>query len=427
MKLAQETERIKRGLRDAILLLCSNGLSYNTELDIDGLIAVTLDRHEVVVLNIKEVLKNKSGQTHSDCGKDESENEANLSHTNSQSLKKLLHKKRKAKLVNSDELTEASANASNQNVIRSSSHQSLSTLECITGEHHLPISSEIRNNTRSESSNSISNASLASNTDVPICTDQVATVPSTLPTNNAQADLAEKCDNDSARNPSDESSVPLDLVKKKEKDVCLADTGNTLKVNSIDKNTCDEATHSSNIESPAHPNADLEEDAIDQDDFSYSDNSMDMDSNAEEREAFALDASRNVKREFDDDIDDESYDDDLAEANSGGASAPLNLATGGSCGSLYGGTSNVKGVIPTTPPSAAGPGSALTMGLPPLLHMGIDSRSWLHTLASYSHGVPAAGMHVPSLFPAFGLGSTASIPASGGKLNVRRLRRLELT
>jgi len=55
--LGETEQRVRTSLRDAILLLCQTGLKFNTELSIDGLIAVTLDKKDVFLLSIKETLQ----------------------------------------------------------------------------------------------------------------------------------------------------------------------------------------------------------------------------------------------------------------------------------------------------------------------------------------------------------------------------------
>jgi len=58
MYLLSETEQhVRASLRDAILLLCQTGLKFNTELSVDGLLAVTLDKKHVFLLSIKETLQ----------------------------------------------------------------------------------------------------------------------------------------------------------------------------------------------------------------------------------------------------------------------------------------------------------------------------------------------------------------------------------
>lgn len=56
----QDTERVKSGLRDAITLLCKTGLNFESELNINGLLGITLDNDEVFLVDIKEVIKNSN-------------------------------------------------------------------------------------------------------------------------------------------------------------------------------------------------------------------------------------------------------------------------------------------------------------------------------------------------------------------------------
>ena len=55
--LSDAEQHVRASLRDAILLLCQTGLKFNTELSVDGLLAVTLDKKHVFLLNIKETLQ----------------------------------------------------------------------------------------------------------------------------------------------------------------------------------------------------------------------------------------------------------------------------------------------------------------------------------------------------------------------------------
>ena len=58
MYLLNETEEhVHTSLREAILLLCQTGLKFNTELSVDGLLAVTVDKQRVFLLSIKETLQ----------------------------------------------------------------------------------------------------------------------------------------------------------------------------------------------------------------------------------------------------------------------------------------------------------------------------------------------------------------------------------
>ena len=55
--LSESEQHVRASLRDAILLLCQTGLKFNTELSIDGLLAVTLDKKHVFLISIKETLQ----------------------------------------------------------------------------------------------------------------------------------------------------------------------------------------------------------------------------------------------------------------------------------------------------------------------------------------------------------------------------------
>jgi len=58
MYLLSETEQhVRTSVRDAVLLLCQTGLKFNTELSVDGLLAVTLDKKHVFLLSIKETIE----------------------------------------------------------------------------------------------------------------------------------------------------------------------------------------------------------------------------------------------------------------------------------------------------------------------------------------------------------------------------------
>ena len=45
-------------LTDTVTLLCKNGLRYNTEFSVEGLIGITVDKDEVFLVSIKEMVKN---------------------------------------------------------------------------------------------------------------------------------------------------------------------------------------------------------------------------------------------------------------------------------------------------------------------------------------------------------------------------------
>ena len=58
MRRIPDTDRVKIGLKEAITLLCKTGLTFESELSIEGLLGITLDQNEVFLVNIKEVIKN---------------------------------------------------------------------------------------------------------------------------------------------------------------------------------------------------------------------------------------------------------------------------------------------------------------------------------------------------------------------------------
>ena len=58
MKLSAEQERLKDLLTDTITLLCKNGLQYRQEFSVEALIGITLDKEDVFLVNIKEIVKN---------------------------------------------------------------------------------------------------------------------------------------------------------------------------------------------------------------------------------------------------------------------------------------------------------------------------------------------------------------------------------
>ena len=54
---SMERERVALGLKEAIRFLCKTGLTYNTELTVEGLLGITLDKNEVFLVNIREIMK----------------------------------------------------------------------------------------------------------------------------------------------------------------------------------------------------------------------------------------------------------------------------------------------------------------------------------------------------------------------------------
>ena len=56
MVLHAEQERVRLLLKEAIPLLCKNGLTYNKEFCIEALVGITLDQNDVFLVSIKETV-----------------------------------------------------------------------------------------------------------------------------------------------------------------------------------------------------------------------------------------------------------------------------------------------------------------------------------------------------------------------------------
>ena len=54
MVLKADQERVRTLLTETITLLCKNGLHYQSEFSIEGLIAITVDNHEIFLVSLKE-------------------------------------------------------------------------------------------------------------------------------------------------------------------------------------------------------------------------------------------------------------------------------------------------------------------------------------------------------------------------------------
>jgi hypothetical protein len=56
-KMRQDKERVKNGLKEAITLLCKTGLQFCDELCVEGLLGITLDKDEVFLVSINEIIR----------------------------------------------------------------------------------------------------------------------------------------------------------------------------------------------------------------------------------------------------------------------------------------------------------------------------------------------------------------------------------
>ena len=62
-KMAQQ-EHMQAVLKDTILMLCQNGLHFQSEFSVEALVAVTVDQSKVLLVSIKETVygNNTNGQ-----------------------------------------------------------------------------------------------------------------------------------------------------------------------------------------------------------------------------------------------------------------------------------------------------------------------------------------------------------------------------
>ena len=49
--------KVRTALREAILSLCSSALDYTMELSVEGLIGVTVDKEDVFLVNVNEIVR----------------------------------------------------------------------------------------------------------------------------------------------------------------------------------------------------------------------------------------------------------------------------------------------------------------------------------------------------------------------------------
>ena len=54
MKVTENHDRLVRMLKESISLMCKTTLTYDSELNIEGLLGITLDKHEVLLININQ-------------------------------------------------------------------------------------------------------------------------------------------------------------------------------------------------------------------------------------------------------------------------------------------------------------------------------------------------------------------------------------
>ena len=54
MSIGREHERLARMLKESITLMCKSSLSYGLELNIEGLLGITVDKKDIFLVNINE-------------------------------------------------------------------------------------------------------------------------------------------------------------------------------------------------------------------------------------------------------------------------------------------------------------------------------------------------------------------------------------
>lgn len=54
MRVSTEHERLVRMLKESISLMCKNALTYDVELNVEGLLGITLDKRDIFLININE-------------------------------------------------------------------------------------------------------------------------------------------------------------------------------------------------------------------------------------------------------------------------------------------------------------------------------------------------------------------------------------
>lgn len=57
----EDQVRVKALLTEAITVLCKDGLRYTSQLSIEGLLGITIDRQDIFLVNINEVLQTETG------------------------------------------------------------------------------------------------------------------------------------------------------------------------------------------------------------------------------------------------------------------------------------------------------------------------------------------------------------------------------
>ena len=65
-KMKADQERVTKLLNDTVTLLCKNGLIYQNEIKVQGLLGITLDKNEVFIVHINETIGSTGKESSSD-------------------------------------------------------------------------------------------------------------------------------------------------------------------------------------------------------------------------------------------------------------------------------------------------------------------------------------------------------------------------
>ena len=61
MTINEDAERMKQLLTEAITVLCKSGFNFSSHFCVEGLLGITFDSKDIVLLNIKETVKVETG------------------------------------------------------------------------------------------------------------------------------------------------------------------------------------------------------------------------------------------------------------------------------------------------------------------------------------------------------------------------------
>ena len=63
----KERDKIQKLITDTIVTLCNSGLTFDTELCVEGLLGITLDHKDILLVNINKIIKTQQNGSHGEC------------------------------------------------------------------------------------------------------------------------------------------------------------------------------------------------------------------------------------------------------------------------------------------------------------------------------------------------------------------------